>query len=332
MVDSGLPTQSQYLDRPALSKALFQSRGRRYAESLRVAILGFSTLDLCFLYFYFFIMFTLYILITCSNSIIIYLILIHKNLHKPMYTFIAALLLNVVIYATTIYPKLLIDFLSKKQIISYSACLFQFSIIYSLGSSEFVLLAAIAYDRYMAICKPLQYPTIMRKSTVSIFLVIACAKAKLCSFYLNETFCNNRIYTFQCVRSELFAAFALVCLLDLGILPLLFILYTYTKIFLMSYRSCKEIRKKAAETCLPHLTVLITFSCLGCYDVVIARVESDFPKTVRLIMTLQLALYHPLFNPFVYGLKMKEIFKHLKSLLSPPAKKKKKFDALILNC
>ncbi|XP_076730735.1 olfactory receptor-like protein COR2 [Maylandia zebra] len=172
------------------------------------------------------------------------------------------------LYSTAVYPKYLNDFLSEKQVISYSACLFQYFLFYSLACSEFFLLAAMGYDRYVAICKSLQYPTIMRKKDCEYFPVhsfacacfymtiqaIGSAKAKLCSFYLNETFCNNRIYTFQCVRSELFAAFALVCLLDLGILPLLFILYTYTKIFLMSYRSCKEIRKKAAETCLPHLT------------------------------------------------------------------------------
>ncbi|XP_025999794.1 olfactory receptor 6N2-like [Astatotilapia calliptera] len=285
-------------------------------------------------YVYFFIMFTLYILITCSNSIIIYLILIHKNLHKPMYTFIAALLLNVVIYATTIYPKLLIDFLSEKQIISYSACLFQFFIIYSLGCSEFFLLAAMAYDRYVAICKPLQYPTIMRKSTVSIFLVIAwlvpasniavqaigMAKSKLCSFHLKSIFCNNTIYTLQCVKSGLVTVFGIVSYLDLVVFPILFIVFTYTKIFIVTYRSCKEIKKKAAETCLPHMLVLITFSCLGIYDVIMARMETDFPKTARLIMTLQLALYHPLFNPFIYGLKMKEISKHLKRLFSPAPK------------
>uniref|UniRef100_A0A3Q4HB24 G-protein coupled receptors family 1 profile domain-containing protein n=1 Tax=Neolamprologus brichardi TaxID=32507 RepID=A0A3Q4HB24_NEOBR len=231
-------------------------------------------------YFYFFIMFTLYILITCSNSIIIYLNLIHKNLHEPMYTFIAALLLNVAIYATTIYPKLLIDFLSEKQIISYSACLFQFFIIYSLGCSEFFLLA-MAYDRYVAIC-----------NTVSIFLVI-------------------------CVRSRLVTVFGIICYFDFVILPRLFIVFTYTKIFIVSYHSRKEIKKKAAETCLPHILVLMSFSCLGVYDVTISRVESDFPKTARFIVSLQLALYQPLFNPLIYGLKMKEISKHLKRLFCP---------------
>ena len=124
-------------------------------------------------YVYFLVIFTVYILIICSNSTIVYLILVHKNLHEPMYIFIAALLLNSVVFSTAIYPKLMIDFLSEKQIISYSACLFQFYLFYAVGSSEFLLLSAMAYDRYVSICKPLQYPTIMRKNTVSIFLFFA---------------------------------------------------------------------------------------------------------------------------------------------------------------
>ncbi|XP_005952861.2 olfactory receptor 13C2-like [Haplochromis burtoni] len=279
-------------------------------------------------YVYFCIIFTLYIIIICSNSTIVYVIWIHKNLHEPMYIFIAALLLNCLLYSTNIYPKLLIDFLSEKQVITYSACLFQFFMFYTLGSSEFFLLAAMAYDRYVAICKPLEYPTIMNKTTVIIFLVvswlipavhiaiqaIASAEATLCNFNLKGIFCNNAVYTLHCQRSRLITVFGVVALLDLVILPMIFIVFTYTTIFIVSYQSCKEIRKKAAETCLPHLLVLISISCLSIYDVGIARVESDFPKVARLLMTLQLLLYHPLFNPFIYGLKMKEISKQLKRL------------------
>ncbi|CAI5670425.1 unnamed protein product [Oreochromis niloticus] len=280
-------------------------------------------------YILFFIMFTLYILIICTNSTIVYLIFTHKNLHEPMYIFIAALLLNSVLYSTTIYPKLLIDFLSEKQVTTYSTCLFQFFMFYTLGGSELPLLAAMAYDRYVAICKPLEYQTIMTKTTVSIFLVvawlvpacivavqaIASAEAKLCDFNIKGIFCNNAVYTLQCQRSRLITVFGVVGLLDLVILPMLFIVFTYTIIFIVSYQSCKEIRKKAAETCLPHLLVLISASVFFVYDISIARVELDFPKTVRIIMTIQIMLYHPLFNPFVYGLKMKEISKHLKKLL-----------------
>ncbi|XP_074514736.1 olfactory receptor 1-like [Sebastes fasciatus] len=279
-------------------------------------------------YVYFLVIFTVYILIICSNSTILYLIFIHKNLHEPMYIFIAALLLNSVVLSTAIYPKLLVDILSEKQITSYSACLFQFYIFYAVGSSEFLLLSAMAYDRYVSICKPLQYPTIMTKNTVSIFLFFAwllpachialptilSAETKLCNLTLQGIFCNNAIYKLQCVSSRVITINGVVALLDLAILPMLFIIFTYTKILIITHRSCREVRKKAAETCLPHLLVLISFSCLCAYDVAIVRLGSNFPKIVNSIMTLQTVLYHPLFNPIIYGLKMKEISKHLKRL------------------
>ncbi|XP_041807127.1 olfactory receptor 6N2-like [Chelmon rostratus] len=279
-------------------------------------------------FLYFVILFSAYILIICSNSTIVYLIWIHQNLHEPMYIFIAALLLNSVFFSSTIYPKLLIDFLSEKQIISYSACLFQGFLYYSLGGSEFLLLAAMSYDRFVSICKPLQYRTIMKKTTVCIFLVSAWlvpagqiavpavlnANKKLCSFTFKGIICNSTVYNLHCVRSRAQAVYAVVILFNVALLPVLFILFTYTRILIISCRSCREVRRKAAQTCLPHLLVLISFSCLSAYEVIKLRVESDFPKTVRLIMLFQVISYHPIFNPIIYGLKMKEISKHLKRL------------------
>uniref|UniRef100_A0A7N8WUN0 G-protein coupled receptors family 1 profile domain-containing protein n=1 Tax=Mastacembelus armatus TaxID=205130 RepID=A0A7N8WUN0_9TELE len=322
-------------------------------------------------YVYFVIMFIIYLLIICFNSTIVCLIWIHKNLHEPMYIFIAALLLNSVLFSTNIYPKLLIDVLSEKQIMSYSACLFQYFIFYFLGTAEFLLLAAMSYDRYVSICKPLQYPTIMRKRNICIFLVLAwflaachiaiptilSAETKLCNFTLKGIFCNNALYGLYCVRTSVITVYGVFALFDLLILPFLFIIFTYTKILIIVYRSGREVRRKAAETCLPHLMVLIGYSCLciydiaiiliiayrsgrevrrkaaetclphlmvlisfsslSVYDIVIARVESSFPKTARLIMTLQTIVYHSLFNPLIYGLKMKEISKHLNRLFCP---------------
>uniref|UniRef100_A0A3Q1IE38 Olfactory receptor n=1 Tax=Anabas testudineus TaxID=64144 RepID=A0A3Q1IE38_ANATE len=276
-------------------------------------------------YVYFFILFTVYILIICSNSTIVCLIWIHKNLHEPMYIFIAALLMNSVLFSTNIYPKLLNDILSDKQIISYSACLLQFFIFYSLGSSEFLLLAVMAYDRYVSICKPLQYSTIMKNSTVTVLLILtwfvsAChiavpailsAETKLCNFIMKGIFCNNAIYELHCVHSKVITIYGVVALIDLAILPVLFIVFTYTKILLIAY----QVRRKAAQTCLPHLLVLINYSCLVTYDIIIVRMASDFPKTARFVMTLQIVMYNPLFNPIIYGLKLREISKHLKRLL-----------------
>ncbi|XP_029981125.1 olfactory receptor 11A1-like [Sphaeramia orbicularis] len=276
-------------------------------------------------YVYFFITLAVYVLIICSNSIIIYLILIHQNLHEPMYIFIAALLLNSILYSTNIYPKLLIDFLSEKQIISHSFCHFQYFTFYTLGSSEFLLLSAMAYDRYVSICKPLKYPTIMTKKTVSVFLALAwlvpaaqiagstmlSAKRKVCNFTLSGIFCNNSMYSLHCVRSRALSVYGVVLLVNLAFFPVILILFTYTRIFLITYQSSNIVRKKAAQTCLPHLLVLINFTLLGAYDIIILRLESNIPKIARLLMSLQIILYHPLFNPIIYGLKMTEIFKHL---------------------
>ncbi|KAF7215276.1 olfactory receptor 11H2-like [Nothobranchius furzeri] len=280
-------------------------------------------------FLFFGIILTVYLLIISSNSTIVYLIWIHQNLHEPMYIFIAALLINSVLWSTVIYPKLLIDFISEKQTISYSACLLQFHLFYSFGGSDFLLLAAMAYDRYVSICKPLQYHTIMKNSTVSILLVLAwilpasqvavaaglSADNKLCSFTLRGIFCNNSVYKLQCIVSKAQIILDAVVLLNVALFPLLFILFTYSVILTVSIGSSREVRKKAAQTCLPHLAVLISFSFLCVFDVLTVHLESGFPNMLRLIMTLQLIMYQPLFNPVIYGLKMTEIHKHLKGLL-----------------
>ncbi|XP_028992054.1 olfactory receptor 11A1-like [Betta splendens] len=280
-------------------------------------------------YFYFVIMVTVYFLIICFNITIVCIIWVHRSLHEPMYVFIAALLLNSVLFSTNIYPKLLLDFLSDTQVISHQACLLQFFLFYSLGGSEFLLLAAMAYDRYVSICRPLLYPSIMRRSRVSVLLVstwfvaashvavpaILSSNSPLCSYSVTGIFCNNVIYGLQCVESRAIAVFGVVALVDIIILPVLFIVFSYTRILLVVFGSSRDIKRKAADTCLPHLLVLSSFFCLSIYDIIAARVESHLPAPARFIMTLQIVLYHPLFNPVVYGVKMKEISTRLRKLI-----------------
>ncbi|XP_034417556.1 olfactory receptor 2T27-like [Cyclopterus lumpus] len=275
-------------------------------------------------FLYFVIMFTVYILTICFNCTILYLISIHKNLHEPMYIFIAALLLNSIVYNSAMYPKLLSDFLSDRPMISYSTCLFQYFVFYTLSASDFFLLAAMSYDRYVAICKPLRYPTIMRKSTVRFILVLAwlvpaCEMAisvtlvtmsKLCHLTLRAAFCNNSVYKLFCESSAALAVFDVLALLNMALFPLLFILFTYTRILIVSYRSGRNVRTKAAQTCLPHLLVLFCFSSLCAYDIIVIQLGYN----VHAMMTLQAFFYFPLLNPVIYGLKVKEISKHLKKL------------------
>ncbi|XP_015260345.1 PREDICTED: olfactory receptor 11A1-like [Cyprinodon variegatus] len=292
-----------------------------------IALAGYVEVEK-YKYVYFIIMFTSYILILSSNAMVVCLVVIHKNLHEPMYIFISALLINSMLFSTAVYPKLLIDFLSEKQIITYQMCLFQTYLFYSLSGSEFLLLAVMSYDRYVSICKPLQYPTIMKKNTVSSFLVsawivpachisvaiILLAHLKLCSFTLKGMFCNNSINYLLCAASRELIVYCSVVLFNISLLPMLFILFSYTMILKVAYRSCGEVRKKAAQTCLPHLMVLINYSSLLTYDVIVVVLASDMSKILRFVMTMYVIMCSPLFNPIIYGFKMKEIYKHLMRL------------------
>ncbi|XP_077584747.1 olfactory receptor 14J1-like [Stigmatopora nigra] len=279
-------------------------------------------------YIYFVVFLTLYLLILCCNLTIICLIWIHRNLHEPMYIFIAFLSVNSILLSTAIYPKLIVDVLSSRQTVSHAACMLQYLIFYSLAGSDFLLLSAMSFDRYVSICRPLHYAATMRSATVGLFLslvwilpaslvlvaTVFTAKQKMCRLVLLGIFCNNSIQKLYCVLPRFLTVWGLFVLTNITLIPVVFIVFTYIKIFIVAYRSCGEIRKKAAETCLPHLMVLIGFSCLCGFDVIIARLESDLSDTVRLIMSLQIVVYNPLFNPIIYGVKMKEIWKHIKRL------------------
>uniref|UniRef100_A0A672GVM8 G-protein coupled receptors family 1 profile domain-containing protein n=1 Tax=Salarias fasciatus TaxID=181472 RepID=A0A672GVM8_SALFA len=235
-------------------------------------------------YLYFFVTLALYLFIIFSNVSIVYVIWTHQNLHEPMYIFIAALSLNSLFFSTAIYPKLLINSLSDKQIVS-------------LQASDFLLLAAMAFDRYVSICKPLLYPTILRKKTITALLflswflpvcssvcpAILIAKEKLCNFTLRGIFCNNSLLKLHCVRSTIMLIYGLIGLMNFGVLPVLFILFTYMKILVISYRSSRVVRKKAAETCIPHLLVLISFSLLAAYDIISQFIWLQSSQNVQMI-------------------------------------------------
>ncbi|XP_077455580.1 olfactory receptor 1P1-like [Stigmatopora argus] len=282
-----------------------------------------------FRYLYFSLWVLFYFLIVSSNCVIIYVVKIHPSLHEPMYVFIAALSLNSILFSTTVYPKLMVDVLSRRQVASYSGCLFQVFIFYSFATADLVLLSTMAYDRYVSICRPLQYATVMGKTRVCVYLALAWflpasfiavviilqSRQKLCSFVLEGIFCNT---TLAKVHSKN-PTYLVVLLSFFGIvivvfLPMVFILCTYVRIFRVAFRSRGEVRAKAVETCLPHVMVLILFTVFIILDLMVAVVEIKLSKILRLILSLQILVYNPLLNPIIYGLKMKEIWKRIKRL------------------
>ncbi|XP_059917061.1 olfactory receptor 52E4-like [Gadus macrocephalus] len=280
-------------------------------------------------YIYFSMTLLLFILIICSNTVVLYVIYVHESLHKPMYIFVAALLMNALFGSITIYPKLLVDLLSAKQTISRPACRLQSFLIYVYAASEFTLLSAMAFDRYVSICRPLQYHSLVRNQTVKFILVLAfclpCCKIGiavilstnigLCKFVLMRITCD--IYSLVkagCGDSTVSNAYGL-CVMVLSILPhLIFILFSYTRILSICLRSSRDFRTGALNTCLPHLAIFLNFTIIALFEIIQNRIPSGIPHIVRLIVSLLYVVIPPLFNPLIYGFKMQAISQRLVAL------------------
>ncbi|XP_034154519.2 olfactory receptor 6N2-like [Pangasianodon hypophthalmus] len=283
-------------------------------------------------YLYFIITLTINIMIICFNTVIIFVIFKNKCLHEPMYIFIAALLCNALFGSTAVYPKLLTDLLSEKQIISFGACLFQAFCLYTYGASEFTLLSAMAYDRYVSICNPLHYANLLKMSTVrkilflSWFLpccevgigIILTSRLQLCKFKLNRIYCDNySIVKLNCRETFVNNLYGLIIFSIVVFPPVIFIIYSYIRILAVCLKNSKDFRKKALRTCLPHLLSFIFFSVNITFEIINHRLESNqIPHIIAMILSLIPSVITPLINPIIYGLKLQEIFNNIRRLIS----------------
>ncbi|XP_076863874.1 olfactory receptor 51E1-like [Brachyhypopomus gauderio] len=281
-------------------------------------------------YVYFISNLAVYVIILLFNIVVIYVIFTNKRLHEPMYIFIAALLFNSLFGTIAFYPKLLSDLLSEQQVISYHACMLQAFCIYTFGMSEFTLLSAMAFDRYVSICKPLQYATLVKMSTVKKVLFLCwflpscenCLTAiltyqlHLCKFKLNRIYCSNySIVKLSCGDISAYNLYGLFVLVVAVFPPVIFILFSYVRILAVCLKNSKDFRGKALQTCLPHLLIFISFSVTSCFEVINSRLEANMPQIIIMILSVEIVVVPPLINPIIYGLKLQEIFMRIKKIL-----------------
>ncbi|XP_076863859.1 olfactory receptor 6N2-like [Brachyhypopomus gauderio] len=281
-------------------------------------------------YVYFISTLAVYVFIILCNTVVIYVIFTNKRLHEPMYIFIAALLFNSLFGSIAFYPKLLSDLLSEQQVISYHGCMLQAFCIYTYGMSEFTLLSAMAYDRYVSICKPLQYATLVKKSTVKkvLFLcwflpscengisAILTYQLHLCKFKLNRIYCNNySIVKLSCGDISANNSFGLFVLSVAVFPPVIFIVFSYIRILAVCLKNSKDFRGKALQTCLPHLLIFISFSVTSCFEVINSRLEGNTSQIMLMIISVENILIPPIINPIIYGLKLQEIFMRIKKTI-----------------
>ncbi|XP_066531619.1 olfactory receptor 6N1-like [Hoplias malabaricus] len=282
---------------------------------------GFVELE-TYRYLYFVITLAVYLGIICCNCVVIFVICTSKYLLEPMYIFITALLLNSLLGTLAFYPKLLVDLLSEKQIVLLESCLFQSYCIYTYASSEFTLLTAMAYDRYVSICKPLQYSTLVNITTVKKLLffcwfvpscencvtLILTSQVKLCKFRLNRIYCsNNTVVKLSCGDTSVRNSYGMFVFSVAVFPPMIIIIFTYIRIITECLKNSKNFRRKALQTCFPHLFIFITFTVTSCFEVITSRLENNVPHIVSMIISVELMVISPLINPIIYGLKLKEI-------------------------
>ncbi|XP_038161058.1 olfactory receptor 6N2-like [Cyprinodon tularosa] len=271
----------------------------------------------------FFLSFTCYCITVLVNVSLILIIIFDNAFHEPMYILLCAFCINALYGTAGFYPKLLWDLLSPVHVISYSGCLLQAHMLYSFGCSDMSILALMAYDRYLAICRPLEYHSVMSvqrviKMACSFWLtssfiiavnIFLTSRLKLCSRYINRLFCVNwSIVSLACQLNET-SINEIVANITIVIYVLhgFFIVWSYMYIIKRCANSI-ENRAKFVQTCVPHLISLSTFIVTIMIDVTYNRLSSkDLPQTLQNFIAMEFLIIPPLMNPLIYGFKLNKV-------------------------
>ncbi|XP_028821616.1 olfactory receptor 142-like [Denticeps clupeoides] len=285
-------------------------------------------------YVYFITILLEYVAILFLNISIILTVIKEKSLHEPMYIFISCLSINALYGTTGLFPRLSIDLLSDSHAISRPACFTQIYIIYTYSISELTILAVMAYDRYVAICRPLHYHSVMTARATGLlmaaaafwpffwmaFVVYLAARLPLCGRAITRLYCSTwSVARLSCVSTAVNNAFGLFVASTSVFLPSGFILFTYVRILIVCKRSSAEVRGKALQTCLPHIVTFVTYSIALFCDVLLSRYElSPVMNVVALIFSVEFLVVPPVLNPLMYGLTLAEMRKKNPFLMQSP--------------
>ncbi|XP_072273069.1 olfactory receptor 1G1-like [Pyxicephalus adspersus] len=277
--------------------------------------------------FFFFI----YLIGILVNLIIIIVICLSHHLHTPMYLFLCNLSIIDLCYTTITVPKLLYILLSGNNTISFSQCFIQMYFFFLAGVTENAIIFIMAYDRYVAICHPLDYHRILNKNICVIIIIVTwingCLHSSLftssilkmffcSSLTIHQFFCDAKaLINISCGGTKMFYIVMYVECLVFGLIPVTCNLMSYVKLIrVILHIKSKDGRRKAFSTCSSHLTVMAIYygSCVSVYMIP----PSAHYDILEQILTIFYTTVVPMLNPLIYSLRNKEIKSSLSKLLS----------------
>ncbi|XP_044840920.1 olfactory receptor 6J1-like [Mauremys mutica] len=284
-------------------------------------LLGFSSLGEKLKIFLFLVLLLTYLITVMGNVVIIFIVWVNHRLHSPMYFFIANLSLEIWFTSVT-SPKMMLNFLSISRTISFHGCMAQSFFYFALGATELAFLVVMSFDRYVDICCPLQYTTIMKQRfciqlvlgtwvggfMVMSFRMLLISKLSFCGpNVINHFFCDNTpLFLLSCTDTSGVRMVDCILISTLVLSSLCLTMLSYVSILFSILRIPTATgRQKAFATCGSHLTSLaIAYgSCIVLYATPSGNSSLNLNKGVAQLNTV----LYPFLNPFIYSLRNKTV-------------------------
>ncbi|XP_062054210.1 olfactory receptor 52K1 [Lepus europaeus] len=269
-----------------------------------------------------------YTLALLGNCTLLFIIRVDAALHEPMYLFLAMLASIDLVLSTTTLPKMLAIFWFRDQEVNFYACLVQMFFLHSFSIMESAVLLAMAFDRYVAICKPLYYTTILTRPLITKIgmatIVRAVALMIPLPFLLRRfhycrgtviahCYCEHMaVVRLACGDTRFNNIYGIAVALIIVVLDLLFVILSYIFILRAVLQlASQEARYKAFGTCVSHIGAILSTYTPVLISSVMHRVARRAAPHVHILLASFYLLFPPMINPIIYGVKTKQIRNHV---------------------